>query len=168
VYDDLIQGLRLPKPPDEIALILAALLSLVRLSFSPFKEQCIKDFSSLLRGSPSRSAQETLEHMTYSFRNVLVRFSMDSEMILQVLEDVIDINQPSFKDENRLPDLYWTRRLFPLQDHDAGLAILSAPGTKFQFMGVSSLKNRSIENAGKNIAMTDKSPQKLRGCWKWW
>jgi hypothetical protein len=163
LYDDLIHDLRLPKPSNEIALILAALLSHVRLGFSPSQEQCIKDFSSLLRGSPSRSAQETLKHMTYSFRNVLVRFSMDSEMILQLLEDVIDINQSTLQDGNTLPELYWTRRLFPLQDHDAGLAILSVPGANFQSTGISSLKKLSTENAGKDIAMT----QKLRWCWKW-
>lgn len=85
-------------------------------------------------------------------------------MILQLLEDVIDISQSTIKDGNRLSNSYWTRRLFPLQDHDTAPATFSEPGTDFQPTEMSSLKTRSTETAGKDIAMTEliKSPPKSR------
>ena len=126
VYQRLIRDLRLPKTPAEIALILAALLSLIKLQsdeHTSFEENHFSNFLSLLRGSSSCSRQATLNDMIWWVRIVITSQvdATEGQKILRVLAHVVDPSEyvPRCIDKN--PYFYWQRRFNPLRSHEEAL-----------------------------------------------
>ena len=99
-----------------MALILAALIALVRLSpykpgtAHPLEQDHFSDFSALVkgRGWPNCNTRATLEHMARSFWNVVSTLVdvRKAQMIIQILADTVDDTQPQEEsdDDSRL---YW-------------------------------------------------------------
>jgi len=134
----LVEHLGLPRTPAQVALSLVALLSFLRLqpygssSTDEAEANHLSDFHSLLKGSPSCKARETLEHVSWSFWIVTSDEidAADGQRIFQLLACVLDtasIQECSDEDSSR----YWRGRFNPARGHDDALSTIPDVLEKF-------------------------------------
>ena len=125
LYQRLIQDLRLPKSPAEIALILAALLSFTKLHTgedTSNEENHLSDFFLLLRGLPRSSIQWTLKHMIWGVCNVITsQDATEGQKICRILAHVVDPSEYVSRCADKRSYFYWQRRFNPGRSHEEAL-----------------------------------------------
>lgn len=194
VYRRLVEHLGLPSTPAQVALDLVALLSFLRLQ--PYgssrtdeaKANHLSDFHSLLKGSPSSKARETIEHETWSFC-IATSSWIDADEVQRMFQllacvfDVVSIPECSDEDSGR----YWTGRFNPPRSHDS--ALLTMPDVVGNFTlavqpdlprlnGNGSIIESEFATDGSSQAVANRSSEvlmqssnekvsKRRSCFRW-
>ena len=128
VYRRLVEHLRLPSAPAQVALDLVALLSFLRVRTygssrtDEAKPNHLSDFHSLLKGLPSSKARETIEHETWSFGIATCGWidADEAQKMFQLLACVFEVvSIPECPDEDS--GRYWTGRFNPARSHEGAL-----------------------------------------------
>ena len=194
MYRRLVEHLSLPKTPAQVALSSAALLSFLRLQpyRSSRKDEVeanhLSDFHSLLEGSPSSKARETLEHASWSFW-IVISDGIDAaegQKISQLLACVLDTTSiPDCPDKDLVR--YWKSKFNTARSHNDALSTIPDVSEKFALPVKSdppalNTKRSTIESEiatdGSSQVGANRSSEYLvqskienvsrrRGCWGW-
>ncbi len=185
-FHNLIQQIPLPKGPIEMALALAALVALVRLSAywprtaHPSGQDHFSDFGALveLRRWPDSNTRATLEHMTRSFWDVVSTLVdiREAQVIIQILADTVDDTNPQEEaDDNSR--LYWKRRFGSSYEDDKGCptrAIALAQNEQTIRAKHEAASDQATQNEGSQSAKCliqrkqKRSKRRGRYCGGWW
>jgi len=127
LYQQLLIRLRCSGPPAELALLLAALLSLEQFhsyiqpkNARPSQGNDLANWNFFLKGQPTLDAPIMLENVCFSFILAVQRTvgMNESRNIFRLLGFVFDVNGPILESSDLLLDQYWMRKFRSHLNHD--------------------------------------------------
>lgn len=165
---ELVQALHLPKPPVEIALRMAALVSLVRLKYRnkimpPNETDNLQAFISFLDGSFQRDVRP-LEHMSRSLGTWTATSTRvdtaEKEEITRILKRIGVLTEliPGAPCDNS--EFYWDNRFPPPRSHNTAFSAITK---NFRMQG-SSIRPPQDEKESSQAA---RSQNPVKKAWGW-